>query len=337
MSTTQDAFATDLTSTPRAVLADGWRECAPFPEPTWELEGVECDGRIYLIGGITNAWGARSGWVPNRMVYEYDPGADRWTRKADIPLPVHHIAITECDGMIYGFGGYRTPQQGPDDWQPVSLAWRYDPRADQWTAIEPLPSPRGAAAATTLNGRIYIAGGSYACKRRDDAGPAPLAPHASLDELLVFDPRSQTYTRAARMLTARNHHLLETLGGKLYALGGRVGSSNAFTWTNRIDLVEEYDPADDTWWPRSRMLAAHGGMMSCVHEGSLYVCGGDGLKMIERYDPAADRWSVAAELPRPRLGATGGCVNGRMYVMTGHVRTATGSQPVADNIALDLG
>ena len=154
--------------------------------------------------------------------------------------------------------------------------------------------------------------------------------------MLVYDPRTDTYTQAAPLLTARNHHLLEMLDGKLYALGGRVGSSNAFTWTNRIDLVEEYDPADDTWFPKSRMLAPHGGMMSCVHDGALYVCGGDGLKMIEKYDAAADQWSVAAELPRPRLGATGGCVDGRMYVMTGHVRTATGSQPVADNIAIEL-
>ncbi len=319
------------------VLAEGWRAHAPFPEPTWELEGVECRGTIYLIGGITNAWGARTGWVPNRMVYAYDPAADRWTRKAPIPLPVHHMAVTECDGMVYGFGGYRTPEQGPDDWQPVALAWKYDPVADVWSALPPLPSPRGAAAAATLDGRIYIAGGSYACKRRGDAAPAPLAPHGSLDELCVFDPRTGTYQQAARMRTARNHHLLEVLGGKLYALGGRVGSSNAFTWTNRIDLVEEYDPADDTWWPRSRMLAAHGGMMSCVHDGAIYVCGGDGLKMIEKYDAAQDRWTVAAELPRPRLGATGGCVDGRLYVITGHVRTATGSQPVADNIAMALG
>ena len=318
------------------VLAEGWRAFAPFPEPTWELEGVECRGRIYLIGGITNAWGARSGWKPNRMVYEYDPRADQWTRKASIPLPVHHMAITECEGMIYGFGGYRTPEQGPDDWQPVSLAWKYDPIADRWSELAALPSARGAAAAATLGGRIYIAGGSYACKRRGDAAAAPRAPHVSTDEVLVYDPRTDTYTQAAPLLTARNHHLLEMLDGKLYALGGRVGSSNAFTWTNRIDLVEEYDPADDTWFPKSRMLAAHGGMMSCVHEGALYVCGGDGLKMIEKYDAAADQWSVAAELPRPRLGATGGCVDGRMYVMTGHVRTATGSQPVADNIAIEL-
>lgn len=324
-------------TTPRTPAADRrWRTCAPFPAPTWELESVECAGHLFAIGGLTNAWGARTGWKPDRLVCEYDPGPDRWTRRSPIPLPLHHMAIAEHAGAIYCFGGYRTPVQGPDDWQPVALAWKYDPAADRWSEIAPLPSARGAAAAATLDGLIYIAGGSHACRRRGEAVPRPCAPHASLAEVLVYDPDTDTYRQAAPMLTARNHHLLECVGGRLLALGGRVGSSNAFTWTNRIDLVEEYDPADDTWWPRARMLAAHGGMMSGVHDGAIYVCGGDNLTMIETLDPVADRWSVAAELPRPRLGATGGCLDARLHVISGHLRTPGGSEPVAEHLALDL-
>ena len=326
-----------MTQTSHTMPPDGhWQNRAPFPEPTWELEGVECNGKIYLIGGITNAWGARSGWIPNRMVYEYDPRADSWARKASIPAVVHHMALTECDGLIYGFGGYKTPEHGPDDWEPVANAWKYDPVADEWSAIAPLPAARGAAAAATLNGRIYVAGGSFGCKRRDEAVARPVAPHVSSADVYVYEPASNSYGRAAPLLTARNHHLLESLNGKLYALGGRVGSSNAFTSTNRIDLVEEYDPADDSWWPKSRMLAQHGGMVSCVHDGAIYVSGGDGIRMIEKYDSTNDCWTVAAELPRPRLGGSGGCIDGRFYIITGHVRTPTGSEPVSDNLALEL-
>lgn len=319
-----------------AVNEGTWREFAPFPFPTWELEGVESHGNIYLIGGITNAWGAKSGWVPNRMVYAYDPKADEWIRKAPIPVGIHHMALAETGGLIYGFGGYRTPEQGPDAWEPVANAWRYDPLADTWTALAPLPAARGAAAAAAINGRIYIAGGSFALKRRDDAAPQPSAPHGSSAQVYVYDPATDSYAEAAPLLTARNHHLLEAVGGKLYALGGRVGSSNAFTLTNRIDLVEEYDPADDTWWPRARMLAPHGGMVSCVHNDAIYVSGGDGIRMIEKYDVRADQWTVTAQLPRPRLGGSGGCVDGRFHVITGHVRTPEGSEPVPDHIALEL-
>ncbi|MBL8383364.1 MAG: hypothetical protein JNM90_09830 [Burkholderiales bacterium] len=323
---------------PQVAPAGGaWQALAPFPRPTWELEGVECDGRLFLIGGLTNAWGARSGWKPDRLVYEYVATDDRWRQCADLPAARHHLALAELDGRIYAFGGYRTPAHGADAWEPVAEAWRYDPRDDRWEAIAPLPAARGAAAAAALGGVIYVAGGSRACKRRDEVAPSAQAPHASIGDVLVYDPRADRYREAAPLLTARNHHLLEAVGGRLYAMGGRVGSSNAFTLTNRIDLVEEYDPDDDTWWPRARMLAAHGGMAAGTHDGAIYVCGGDALTMVEKFDPIRDAWSVAAELPRARLGASGGCVNGRFHVVTGHVRTAAGgSEPVSDHLALPL-
>jgi len=313
-----------------------WKTHTPFPEPTWELEGVECNNKIYLIGGISNAWGAKSGWIPNRMVYEFNPATDQWTRKVNVPDVMHHMAVTEYNGDLYCFGGYRTPNTGPDDWLPVANAMKYSPTKDSWTEIAPLPFARGAASATTLNGEIYIAGGSYACRRKNESEAKPLAPHTSTNELLAYNPITNSYTTCAPMLTARNHHVLEALNGKLYAMGGRVGSSNAFTFTNKIDLVEEYDPTDDTWWPKSKMLAAHGGMLSCIHNGAIYVSGGDAIKMIEKYDAQIDKWTVVAELPQARLGGSGGCINGRLYVMTGHLRTPTGSQPVGDNISLDI-
>ena len=65
------------------------------------------------------------------------------------------------------------------------------------------------------------------------------------------------------------------------------------------------------------------------------IVGGDHFDF-EKYDVQNDRWTIAAELPRPRLGGSGGCIDGKMYVITGHVRTENGSQPVSDNIVLEL-
>lgn len=320
----------------QTIMKSTWHSLSPFPEPTWELDGVECYGKIYLIGGITNSWAAKTGWTPNRLVYCYDPKLDLWTRKKPIPAPVHHMSVVECNGLIYGFGGYRTPEHGPDDWEPVNYAWKYDPVDDNWSSIKSLPSDRGAAAATTLNGKIYITGGSYACRRKDQLKAPTLSPHTSGSDVFIYDPISDSYSRVAPLLTARNHHVLETVNGKLYAIGGRVGASNAFQASNKIDLVEEYDPKDDSWWPKARMLYVHGAMLSCVHNNSIYISGGDGQKIVEKYNPVEDLWSIATELQRPHLGAAGGCINGRMYVITGHIRTKDGSKPIADNFAIDL-
>ena len=90
------------------------------------------------------------------MVYEYDPAADRWTKKKPIPVAVHHQAQTEYNGKIYVFGGCMRPLSGPgaNGWEPVDIAWEYDPAADAWRALAPMPGKRCAAAAEEVGGKI---------------------------------------------------------------------------------------------------------------------------------------------------------------------------------------
>jgi N-acetylneuraminic acid mutarotase len=73
-----------------------WIKLAPFPEPTWEMEGAVVNGRLYLFAGIvTDIHGRIMEWTPNRLVYEYDPATNRWLKKRPLPLPFHHMAIAE--------------------------------------------------------------------------------------------------------------------------------------------------------------------------------------------------------------------------------------------------
>ena len=70
-------FATSLlvTTTGLAQMPKSpWKMAAPFPEPDEELDGVACNGKMYVIGGWKdgNARGAN---------YEYDPTTDKWTKK----------------------------------------------------------------------------------------------------------------------------------------------------------------------------------------------------------------------------------------------------------------
>ena len=58
--------------------------------------------------------------------------------------PVHHQAMVEYGGKIYVFGGFVAPSTG-GGWEPVDNAWEYDPVADSWKALWPLPSKRGSA------------------------------------------------------------------------------------------------------------------------------------------------------------------------------------------------
>src|ERR1044071_89796 len=78
-----------------------WVRLAPVPEMNEERNGVVANGKLYLLGG--NPVGLTG--TPPGSVWEYDPAADKWTTKKDMPLAAHHLAVAENGGRIYVFGG----------------------------------------------------------------------------------------------------------------------------------------------------------------------------------------------------------------------------------------
>ena len=133
-----------------------WKKAAPFPEPDEELYGVAVNGKLYVIGG----WGEGKARGAN---YEYDPATDKWTKKKSMPRPAHHAALAAANGKIYVCGGFVAPEKSPlpigAAWQPIDDVWEYDPAADSWKALAPLPGKRGAAVAVEVGGKIYVIGG----------------------------------------------------------------------------------------------------------------------------------------------------------------------------------
>ena len=136
------------------AFAQKWETAAPIPQGAEEVYGVAANGKLYVFGGLALAW------KPIGMVMEYDPAKNAWTRKKDMPAPHHHFALTELNGKIYVFGGYQLPPAGQPTWIPVDNSWEYDPQADTWKALAPVPQARGSANALTVNGRIHLIGGA---------------------------------------------------------------------------------------------------------------------------------------------------------------------------------
>ena len=136
-----------------AQLAGKWVKLAPFPDPAEELFGVAAGGKMYVMGGLA------PGWKPRGLVYEYDPATNQWTKKRPMALSSHHVAVTELNGKIYAFGGFVPPQSGPPAWVPIDNVWEYDPAADSWKALAPMPTKRGSPVAAVVGGKIYVIGG----------------------------------------------------------------------------------------------------------------------------------------------------------------------------------
>ena len=81
-------------------------------------------------------------------------------KKKPMALSSHHVAVTEMNGKIYAFGGFVPPQSGPPAWIPIDNAWEYDPVADSWKALSPMPTKRGSPVAAVAGGKIYVIGGA---------------------------------------------------------------------------------------------------------------------------------------------------------------------------------
>lgn len=127
----------------------------------------------------------------------------------------------------------------------------YDIESKSVSKITSMPMARAMAAATVLNGNIYVAGGI-------DEG------NQDTKTLVSYDPFKNTWRTCAPMRAPRSRFTLTVHMGKLYAIGAVPESS-----------VEIYDPKADKWSPGPRLpyvLHAHAAV---EYQGRLTVLGGN--------------------------------------------------------------
>ncbi len=128
------------------------------------------------------------------------------------------------------------------------------------------------------------------------------------------------------MPTARYNFGFVEYGGLLYAIGGY----NA----NGLNVVEVYDPSNDSWQTKSAMPTARGWLVVAALSGKIYAIGGitgpdlnniTYTNVTEEYDPATDKWTEKSPFPisgtvNTVIGnqfITGSAVNGKIYVVAG--------------------
>jgi N-acetylneuraminic acid mutarotase len=299
-----------------------WVKASPFPVPEEELYGVSVNSKMYVIGG----YGATGQPAP-AMVWEYDPGPDKWTRKKNLPVAVHHQAQTVMNGKIYFFGGCQRPANGPgaNGWAPVDNAWEYDPAADTYKALAPMPGKRCSAIAESVGGRIYVIGGVTTMDNTTDVAFNGQGPARVLGVNQVYDPAANTWTTKSAMPTGRNHAFSGVVNGKIYVIGGRIGHGFVTTSSN-TDVVEEYDPARDLWGvAKARMISPRSGGGWATYNGKIYVAGGEvqnerysaAFRSLETYDPVANRWDILPSLPGAVHGNAVAFIGNRLHTVSG--------------------
>ena len=201
------------------AASDSWKELAPMPLKRTAAVSVELGGRMYVIGGNSDALTVGTNDV-------FDPATNKWESKKPMPTARNHPAAGVVNGKIYVIGGrIAAPNVAGFLSANVDVVEEYDPATDAWKPMNRMPTARSGQGWATGNGKIYVAGGEM----RDYHGDSVFR------DVEVFDPAANEWLRLPPMPTARHGVNVAFLNNKLFVIGGHLvfaaGGSHALDAT----------------------------------------------------------------------------------------------------------
>jgi N-acetylneuraminic acid mutarotase len=134
--------------------SDTWTKKADLPTLRSHVATQVVNGKIYAIGGWDRIESIHTAFS---SVAVYDPAADAWTMKADMPTARWSPASGVVNGKIYVVGGTVAPRAGEQ--QNLTTVEIYDPETDTWVQGVDMPTARGWVAASLIDGKLYAVGG----------------------------------------------------------------------------------------------------------------------------------------------------------------------------------
>jgi len=257
-------------------MANSWQEMAALPHRLSHAGVASLDGKIYAIGGFTDA--IHIG--PQHTAYVYDPRTNHWSDIPPLAQARGSIAVTAVDGKIHIFGGRTSSQittipgkNGAPALQAgfgtVNTHEVYDPATNLWSSAAPIPGqPRDHMGIAVVNGKVHLFGGRVADVTDN------LARHD------VYDPATDRWTTAAPLPKPRSSGAYTVLDGRIVYAGGECKPGGAAFTPNVFDDVTEYDPATDHWTtliPLPRARHAFGAATigdTAYFVGGAPLCGG---------------------------------------------------------------
>jgi len=136
-----------------------WVARAPLPSPTNHLGGAALNGKVYAIGGQLLG---DEGFGNQNTLFEYNPGTNTWTARANLPRGLGHItnSVFTLNNRIVVVGGRH------NGWSLSANIVEYNPATNTWRDLTPLPTGLLSPVAGMAGGRLVVNGG--------DDGTAPV-------------------------------------------------------------------------------------------------------------------------------------------------------------------
>ena len=260
----------------------------PLPVAASSLGAVAAGGQLYVYGGhIAPVHTYSTEAVSGRFFRRPLAGAGDWEELAGGP-GLQGMNLATHGGLIYRVGGMDPRNQPGDPAENFSVASAacYDPVANAWTDLPPLPEPRSSHDVAVVGDTLYVVGG-WNMLGHDGEDWCDTMVALDLGNLAAgWKTVPQPFERRALIAAVAD--------GKLYVIGG-------FTELEEISRrVDIFDPAAGSWssGPDLPGEPINGfAPAACTVGGRIHVSVADGS--VHRLAASGDRWEpVASVVPR---------------------------------------
>jgi PQQ-like domain/Kelch motif len=174
-----------------------------MPQPRSDAAAVTIGRTAYVVGGY-------DGKVADPQVLATTNGSS-FRSVGSLPVPVRYPAVAALGRMIYVFGG----QQVSGAAGAVNAIQRIDTGSGQIEVVGHLPQALLGASAVTLNGVVYVAGGSTGTA---DSGV-----------IYAFDPVHKHALVAGHLIAPLSNAAVANVAGTAWLIGGESGSTPTAT------------------------------------------------------------------------------------------------------------
>jgi len=252
---------------------------------------------------------------------EESPLADGEATEAWLSFPlltegIADPAVVTVGSMIHVVGGLS--QAGP-----TGQHWQFDPVAQRWQTLPPLPVPRSDAVSALIGDTLYVAGGYNMWY-----GGALSYTHS-------YNVITQAWITTTALITPVSGAASVVVNDQLIVLGGFDNRSESAS-------VQRYDPVTKEWHAGRAMPVARSEFDAVLLDDLIYVIGGNIIShdtrgqtlaktdpipatLVSAYDPQREEWQTMAPLPAPRIDFTARVRDGKIYVIGGTDRWITGN------------
>lgn len=213
------------------------------------------DGRVLACGGSTAVSGADPvaqllSFVSNATgtAEIYNPTTGLWSATTNLPsVRTGHTAALLPDGRVLVAGGVQPGFLGIPSF--LTSATRYNPTTAAWNATASMGGTGRAisSVATLADGRVLVAGGVNANVLTLSATAVP--------DVSIYNNTTNTWQNGPNLAAGRySHGLVRGENGRIYALGGVVGTVSSTTTPLTTAACEQYNPATNTWSAATPLL-----------------------------------------------------------------------------------